>query len=71
MRKELNTFGYELRVIINKVWFKFPKTFKLNDKEYYLINGSQFQTRKEIEKCKTKEMFEDWIKTLKQVKNAD
>lgn len=71
MRKELNTFGYELRVVINKVWFKNPETFTLNDKEYYLINGSQFLTRQAIEKCKTKDEFEDWIKTLKQVKNAD
>jgi len=67
---KLNTFGYELKVPSNPIWFKFPKTFKLNDKEYYLINGSQFLTRKEIEKCKTKEEFENWIKTLKQVKNA-
>lgn len=71
MIKELNTFGYDLKIVSNTIHFKFPKTFKLNNQEYYLINDSQFQTRKEIEKCKTKEMFEDWIKTLKQVKNAD
>lgn len=41
---------------------------KMNDKEYYLINKSQFQTRKAIEKCKTKDEFEYWIKSLEQVK---
>lgn len=66
---KLNTFGYELKVPPNPIWFKMPETFTLNDKEYYLINGSQFMTRQAIEKCKTKEDFEGFIKGLKQVNN--
>jgi hypothetical protein len=69
MMKKLNTFNYDLKIVQNPIYFKFPETFTLNDKEYYLIGKSQLLTRQEIEKCKTKEDFENFIKGLKQVKN--
>lgn len=67
--KKLDTFGYELKIVPNIVSFKFPEIFTLNDVEYYLIDKSQFKTRKEIEKCKTKEEFENFIQRLKRVKD--
>ena len=63
--KKLDTFGYELKIVPNLVSFKFPETFTLNDVEYHLIDKSQFKTRKEIERCRTKEEFENFIQRLK------
>lgn len=62
-------FGYSMRLKENDIYFKFPKSFLINETEYYLINNSQKVTRDKILACNSKEDIENMIKDIKKVTN--